>query len=456
MGYLKDPESTARVFVANPFAELGCPTLYRTGDLARFREDGIIEYLGRIDHQVKIRGIRIELGEIETCLRKSPGVRQAAVLVQEDHSGHKSLVAYLVAEQPGKIPDAAGVRTFLGEKLPSYLIPSRFLMLDSLPLTSSGKVDRKAIGGMAGTALQPGSPHEAPRNDLERQIVEIWQELLGRPQVGIHDHFFELGGDSLMAIRFVSRFRECTGLSIEVRSLYDSPTPAGLSARVDRVGGAADVPDVGLLEGVLARQRPLVATWRGRQASPDSLIFTLNDTGSRRGLFWCFQGYQELEQLALSLGPDQPLHGMRSGYLIMDYTDANIDALAGHYAREMVALQPAGPFVIAGNCQAASIARAIALALRQLGRSVDLLVLMEESSFREYDGRVVLLFGRESTFNPYKPGADPEAVFRKSYPGGFSVHLIAGGHGQYFGEPNIASLGDTLRQLLLPVPGQEA
>lgn len=451
MGYLNDPAASARVFVANPFAELGCPTLYRTGDLARFREDGVIEYLGRIDQQVKIRGVRIEPGEIETCLVQYPGVRQAAVVVQEDDSGQKCLVAYLVAEQPGEIPDVAGARTFLGDKLPSYLIPSRFVMLDALPLTTSGKVDRRAIGGLVGIALQSDVPHEAPRNNMERQIVEIWQELFGRRQVGIRDHFFELGGDSMLAIRFVGRFRECTGLSLEVRSLYDSPTPAGLSARFDRgAGGAEDVPDVGLLKGILTRQRPLVATWRGKQASPDSFIFTLNDSGSRRGLFWCFQGYLEMTQLASMLGPDQPLHGMRSGYLIMEYTDANIDALACHYATEMVALQPAGPFVIGGNCQAARIARAIALELGRLGRSVDLLVLMEESSFREYDGRVALLFGRESTFNPYKPGADPEAVFRKSYPGGFSVHLIAGGHGQYFGEPNIASLGDTLRQLLLP------
>lgn len=456
MGYFKDPGSTAQVFVANPFAELGCPTLYRTGDLARFREDGIIEYLGRVDHQVKIRGIRIELGEIETCLLKYPGVRQAAVLVQEDHSGHKSLVAYLVAEQPGKIPDLAGVRSFLGKKIPSYLTPSRFLMLDSLPLTSSGKVDRKAIGGMAGAALQSESPHEAPQNDLERQIVEIWQDLLGRPRVGIHDHFFELGGDSLLAIRFVGRFRECTGLSLEVRSLFDSPTPAALSARFFRASGTNDIPDGGLLEGLLAKQRLLVAAWRGRQASPESFIFTLNDSGSRRGLFWCFQGYQELTQLAASLGPDQPLHGMRSGHLIMEYTEANIDALAGRYATEMLTLQPAGPFVIGGNCQAASIARAMARHLKRVGRSVELLVLMEEGSFLEYDGRVALLFGRESHFNPYQPGADPEAVFRESYPGGFSVHFIAGGHGQYFGEPNIASLGDSLRQLLLSVPGHEA
>jgi len=180
-------------------------------------------------------------------------------------------------------------------------------------------------------------------------------------------------------------------------------------------------------------------------------VFTLNDSGSRRGLFWCFQGYRELEQLASSLGPDQPVHGMRSGHLIMKYTEENIAALAARYAVEMMALQPVGPFVIGGNCQAACIARAIAMCLKRSGRSVDLLILMEENSFREYDGRIALLFGRESTFNPYKPGVDPEAIFRKSYVRGFAVHFIAGEHGQFFEEENVASLGNILRHLLVSV-----
>ena len=453
LGYFEDPESTARAFVANPFPELGCPTLYRTGDLARFREDGVIEYLGRLDHQVKIRGIRIEPEEIEACLAQHPEVRQAAVLLQEDQAGNKRLVAYLVAEQPDAIPDAVGVRSFLGEKLPSYMVPSAFVMLDALPLSRSGKIDRKAISG--GIELRSDRPYEAPRNDLERQIVTIWQDLLGRPRVGIHDHFFDLGGDSLSAIRFVAEFGKCAGLPLDVRSVFEFPTPAGLSGRFAAVAEAAkaDVPDVARIGCLLAKQRPFVATWRGAQASPDSFVFTLNGSGSRRGLFWCFQGYRELEQLASSLGPEQPVHGMRSGHLIMEYTDANIDVLASRYATEMAALQPEGPFVVGGNCQAASIAHAIAQSLRRFGRSVDLLVLMEEISFREYDGRVALLFGRESPFNPYKPGADPEAIFRKSYAGGFSVHLIAGGHGQFFEEPNLASLSKTLRHLLASVPG---
>jgi amino acid adenylation domain-containing protein len=458
-GYLDDAPSTARAFVANPFPELDCPVLYRTGDLARFRADGIIEHLGRIDEQVKLRGIRIEPGEIEAALARHPGVRQAVVVLQEDDPADKRLVAYIVAEDPAGLPDAVGLREFLAAALPPYLIPSSFVLLDALPLTSGGKADRKAVTRIGGVELRADTPYVAPRNDLERQIVEIWQELLARDRVGVHDHFFfDLGGHSLLAILFVARLEERTGLRPGIRSLFESPTPAGLARRLLPTGPADGsepappptpvFPEVESIESILAKQRPLIAPWQGKQLSPDSFLFTLNEAGRRRGLFWCLQGFRELTQLAAHLGPDQPLHGMRSGHLILNYTDANVDALAGRYAAEMIALQPDGPFTIGGNCQGGAIARATALMLKRSGRPVSLLMLMEESSFRDYDGRVALLFGRESHLNPYRLGADPEATFRKAYPGGFTVDLIDGGHGQFFDDPNIPSLARTVTRRL--------
>jgi hypothetical protein len=184
-------------------------------------------------------------------------------------------------------------------------------------------------------------------------------------------------------------------------------------------------------------------------------LFTHNPAGRRRGLFWCLQGYRELAQLSAHLGPDQPVHGMRSGHLVMEYTDHAVDALASHYAVEMTAVQPQGPFLVGGNCQGALIARAVALRLMGLGRAVDLLVLMEESSFKEYDGRVALLFGRESRLNPYRSGADPEAVFRRAYPAGFTVDFIAGGHGEFFDAPNIASLAQVLKDRIAAIAPPE-
>jgi amino acid adenylation domain-containing protein len=473
LGYLADPESTARAFVPNPFPELECPTLYRTGDLARIRGDGVIEHRGRIDNQVKIRGMRIEPEEIEAVLARHPQVRQAAVLAREDASGEKRLVAYVAPVRPDAPLDAFALRGFLRRSLPEHLIPAAFIALDALPLSPGGKVDRKAVGRTAGVALQADTPYAAPRNDPERLIVSVLQEVLHRERVGIRDHFFfDLGGDSLLAIIFAARLGERSGRPVEVRSVYEWPTPAGLAvhlapaARDDdagRVGRAAatgaapEEPGGQSLEQILARQRPLVSTWQGARPSADSFLFTHNPAGRNRGLFWCLQGYRELAQLSAHLGADQPVHGMRSGHLIMAYTDHAVDTLAAHYASEMAVAQPEGAFIVGGNCQGALIARAIALRLMRMGRAVDLLVLMEESSFREYDGRVALLFGRESHLNPYKPGADPEAVFRRSYPAGFTVDFIAGGHGEFFNAPNVARLAHVLKirlaaRAILPSP----
>lgn len=471
LGYLDDPESTARAFVANPFPELECSTLYRTGDRARIRDDGVIEHRGRIDNQVKIRGIRIEPEEIEAVLSRHPLVRQAAILARQDAPGEKRLVAFVAPDRPDAPLDAFELRSFLQRSLPAHLIPAKFIMVDSLPLNANGKVDRKAVGQTAGVVLRADTPYEAPRNDLERQIVSILREMLHLERVGIQDHFFfDLGGDSLQAILFAARLGERSGLPVEVRSVYEWPTPAGLAlhlARAHRVddgeraapaaatGAAPELAGAASLEQLLARQRPLVVAWKGAQLSADSFLFSLNPGGRRRGLFWCLQGYRELTQLATQLGPDQPVHGMRSGHLIMEYTDRNIDTLATHYAIEMAAVQPRGSFLVGGNCQGALIARAVALSLRRLGRSVALLFLMEESQFKEYDGRVALLFGRESHFNPYRTGADPEAVFRRSYPGGFTVDLIAGAHGRFFEAPNIESLAPALKDRIAAVSQRE-
>ena len=192
----------------------------------------------------------------------------------------------------------------------------------------------------------------------------------------------------------------------------------------------------------------------GTRSTPEAFIVTLNDSGRRQGLFWCLQGYRELTQLAEHLGPDQPVHGMRSGHLIMEYTDANIDAIASYYAAEMIALQPDGSFLLGGNCQGGIIARAIALRLRELGRTASLLILMEQESFPPYEGPVALIFGRDSHFNPYKPDADPDAVFRSSYPAGFTVDIIAGAHGHFFESPNVETLASAVsRRLPDPSPG---
>ncbi|HEX7814095.1 amino acid adenylation domain-containing protein, partial [Dyella sp.] len=225
-GYLNRPELTAERFLTDPFASTPGAHMYRTGDLARYMPDGEIEYLGRNDHQVKIRGFRIELGEIEAVLAAQPGVAQAVVVARDAAAGHKQLVAYVAAVE-GVRPDSTALRQAVAAALPDYMLPAAFVTLDTLPLTPSGKIDRKALPAPDEEAFMRRA-YEAPRGEIEQRLAQVWSELLGIERIGRHDNFFELGGHSLLAIQLMGRLRRL-GLSIEVHALFATPTLADLA-----------------------------------------------------------------------------------------------------------------------------------------------------------------------------------------------------------------------------------
>ncbi|CAG0936136.1 surfactin family lipopeptide synthetase A [Thermoflexales bacterium] len=229
-GYFHRPDLTADRFVPHPFNPQPGARLYRTGDRVRYRTDGSIEFLGRLDYQVKVRGFRIELGEVETILRQHPQVRDAIVLVQKDPAAEENvLVAYVVLKQT--VTSASGeLRHFVQDKLPPYMVPSVFITLEALPLTPNGKVDRRALPRPE--VAQPILERDfvAPRVPAEELLASLWCELLGLKQVGIHDNFFELGGHSLLATRLLSRIRDVFQIELPVRSLFEAPTVAGLAA----------------------------------------------------------------------------------------------------------------------------------------------------------------------------------------------------------------------------------
>lgn len=227
-GYLRRPELTAERFVPDPFGRTLGARLYRSGDLARYLPDGNLEYLGRIDHQVKVRGHRIELGEIEAALRQHEGVREAVVVAREDAPGDKRLVAYVVAE--GETPSVGDLRARLKLLVPDYMTPAHFVVLDELPLTPSGKVDRNALPAPEGGSA--GSGYEQPRGGVEEVLAVIWGEVLRTERVGVHDNFFELGGDSILSIKVMSRAKEA-GLEFTLQDLFQSPTISELARVMD-------------------------------------------------------------------------------------------------------------------------------------------------------------------------------------------------------------------------------
>ncbi len=234
-GYLNRPDLTQERFLADPFCGQSDARMYKTGDLARYREDGIIEYLGRVDNQVKVRGYRIELGEIEAVLASCPEVQSCVVLAREDRPGDKQLVAYFVARE-GKPSEVEELRDFLKGGLPEYMIPAKFIHLDSFPLTPNGKIDRKALPAPSREETRPDRGSAQPRTSTEAALAAIWMELFKLENIGIHDDFFDLGGHSLLAIRVMARIRDSLGIDLPVLNLFENPTIASLAACLTKAG----------------------------------------------------------------------------------------------------------------------------------------------------------------------------------------------------------------------------
>ncbi|MET0402407.1 MAG: amino acid adenylation domain-containing protein, partial [Cystobacter sp.] len=276
-GYLGRADLTAERFIPDPFGALGA-RLYKTGDVVRWMPDGQLEFFGRSDSQVKLRGYRIELGEVESALREQPHVRDAVALVREYGPGDLRLVAYVVLDAGSAAPTAREWRERLRERLPEYMVPGAFVVLDALPSTTSGKVDRKALPSPERARDTAATPREAARTPLERTLAEVWAQVLGHDQVGIHDDFFELGGDSILAIQIISRAAR-EGLHVTARQLFANPTIARLAPVVGSAPGV--VAEQGLVTGPVALTP--IQRWFLEQRAKEphhynqALLFSLNE-----------------------------------------------------------------------------------------------------------------------------------------------------------------------------------
>ena len=350
-GYWRRPELTAEKFVANPFkAE---ERLYRTGDLARFDAEGNVEFIGRIDHQVKIRGLRIELGEIESLLARHPAVNNVIVLAREDIPGDRRLVAYLVPK--GDAPKAGDLRAWLSAELPEYMVPSAFVVMKSFPLTPNEKVDRKALPPPEQNRPDLGKTFIAPRNETEAKLAKIWEKILGVQPIGMADNFFELGGHSLLAVRLFSQIETVFERKLPLATLFRAPT-------------------IGEMAKLLCGED---------HAESWNTLVEIQPNGSQPPFFWIHSlggdgggGFFYYRKLAELLGQDQPSYGVRSPRKPFD----RIEEMAAFYIEEIRKFQPQGPYSLGGFCFGGIVAYEVARQLTDQGERVGVLALMESSA----------------------------------------------------------------------------
>jgi amino acid adenylation domain-containing protein len=349
-GYWNRPELTGSKFVDHPFNPGA--RLYRTGDLARFDEQGNVEFVGRIDHQVKLRGFRIELGEIEALLAKHPNVSNNIVMLREDTPGDKRLVAYIIPKEGA--PDPAGLRAHLRSQLPDYMVPAAFVFMEEFPLTPNEKIDRKALPVPEQNRPDLNRSFIAPRNEIERQLVKIWETVLGVQPVGIADNFFDLGGHSLLAVKLFSQIEKQIGKKLPLATLFRAPT-------IEQIAS-------------LLRDENQTKSW--------STIVDIQPKGSKPPFFWIHTlggdgggGFFYYRKLAELLGPDQPSFGIRSPQ--QPFT--RIEDMARFYVKEIRKFQPEGPYFLGGFCFGGNVAFEMAHHLAAIGEEIGLLVMLESS-----------------------------------------------------------------------------
>jgi aspartate racemase len=501
VGYLNDSALTAQRFVPDLLSGKWGARLYRTGDLARYRADGSIEFLGRMDHQVKLRGHRIELGEIETAIKRYPSVQDAVVMLQQSTQGNKYLVGYVVSNSTHAEADnwllASELKTVLKKTLPNYMVPAHFVFLNEFPLTTNGKIDRRALPLPDGTRPELEESHIAPRDDLERRLAHIWEKLLGVQSVGIRDDFFHLGGHSLLAVRLVSEIEKEIGQRLPLVSFFQGANIEYLAS--------------------LLRQDVKSLSW--------PTLVEIKDGGPNPPLF-CISmpnvnalGYRSL---ARYLGDDQPVFGLQAQYpkdLEGEHSRAAVNEVATEYLQALRRMRPTGPYRFIGMCRGAHIAYEMARQLEREGQEVSLLGVIDtwvmENTYNyfwyfNYRARSLILrtLGdirkrlsvinkkvqggvtnngdkistlvpadyaerKQKTFKLYFPGPDfvPTsfegriAVFRTQRQprnrirdarlgwgnlakGGVDLHFIPGGHDSVLKEPYVQGLAEVLKKCL--------
>lgn len=482
-GYLKRPKLTAERFVEDPFIK-GAGKLYRTGDLARRLPDGDLQYLGRIDDQVKIRGFRIELGEIESAVKSHSAIRNTVVLAHE-HAAGKRLVAYIITKSSIQL---AELRSFLRQRLPDYMVPSAFILIETIPLTSNGKVDRNALREKANNQLQGGRGEViAPRDDVEEELRTIWEKMLGVQEIGIRDSFFDLGGHSVLAARLLAQIEKQFNKRLSLNELFHFPTIEKIALLLKE--GDVTVP-----------HSPVIPMRSNPHQAPFFCIPGAGDTVLR---------FRDLVRRMTG----EAFYGLQPKTFEESRNENRLEDIASNYLVNIREIQPQGPYYLGGFCFGALVAYEMAQQLQAAGERVALLAMLEPmtdmfpvsylgtqrdrclfhlsklltpeitthlaTSARNFNARILsrilpnertqigdkaralagtytvkpyagrtALFIATDTFQSLQPSQDPRMEWSKCVMGGAEVFHIPGDHVTIIHEPNVPILANDLLECL--------
>jgi amino acid adenylation domain-containing protein len=477
-GYLRRPELTAQKFIADPYSSDPGATLYKTGDLVRYLPDRNIEFLGRTDFQVKIRGFRVELGEIEAVLEKHEGVAEGVVVAREV-DGEKRLASYVVASRPR--PQENELRKFLRERLPEYMVPADFVFLESFPLTPNGKVDRRALPVPQVRELEAGADFVAPRNEVERRMASLWEQVLGKRPIGVRENFFELGGHSLAAVRLMQRVEKEFGRKFLLTALLQAPTV-----------------------------EQFAATLQQDSAAVQSSVIPMQPLGSKPPFFFVHGmggTVMRFRDLTRYMAPDQPFYGLQAqGLDGSQPVLQRVEDMAKIYLKDLRATQPEGPYYLGGYSFGGYVALEMARLLVAEGQEVRVLAFLDtyaeitqsiverflslsirqkliylkkrarryrlslkhriqflflppavkdvrrscalaEANYRvhSYEGKILLFRAAERGLRSLE---DASAGWEKYALGGVEVHQLDGDHGNILNEPGVQAFAAKLRACL--------
>ncbi len=382
LGYINASEESRSRFVKNPFGNDEQDLLYYTGDRGRYRPDGSLEILGRMDRQVKIRGVRIELREIETLLGEHPSVREVVVIAREDQPGDQRLVAYVISSAR-QVSTTNELRRCLKEKLPNYMMPSAFVILDALPLTPNGKVDRQALPMPDQLRQEAEETFVAPRDELERQMTQIWEEVLGIESIGLRDNFFEIGGHSLLAVKLFWQIEKTFGKNLPLATLFQSGTVEAL-ANIIRQKEELAVNSEAKNSQSFMDVEGIANDKNQKESSPSwSSLVPIKPNGSKLP-FFCIHAIEgnvlSYYELAHHLDPEQPFYALQAQGLDGHQPPlTRMEDMASHYLNEIKTIQPKGPYFLGGHCFGGAVAYEMAQQLHAEGEKVALLAMLDTS-----------------------------------------------------------------------------